>query len=81
MTNLELLTEAGWYELDGWMCDPKLDGEEVFLIKDIEDHSLPVLFATISSSAFNRGSRWQKQDMKDTLKQRIISIANNIDNM
>lgn len=89
MTNTELLKEAGWFEKDGWLCNPKLNGEAVFKLDctdnhfgDIDNKPLSWVLAVISATAFNAGSRWQhdrqlEQEVRN-LKQRIRDIEDQL---
>lgn len=35
MNNVELLMEMGFFERDGWLCNPNLNGEAVFKLGDL----------------------------------------------
>lgn len=78
-TNKELLLSAGWTIEDGWLCNPKLNGEKVFEVEHVELMDRYELFMRISNSAFNAGSRWQREDSKDYLKRQLQSLAKKVD--
>jgi len=74
-TNSELLRQAGWSFKDGWWCNPKLHDEGVFQPEDVNDWTLEQLFNIITATAFNAGSRWQRQDLKERVKKQVDQMA------
>lgn len=71
---ITLLKEMGFFEKDGWLCNPNLDGEAIFKLGDPiygpENKTLSWIMSVISSTAFNAGSRWgQKNTEKDLIEQ------------
>ena len=93
MDNKELLLAMGYFECDGWLCNPNLDGQPVFKLNSsafgCENVSLAELSAHMTASAFNAGTRWQETNMKKELAGRlrreadalegIVNDANNDD--
>ena len=71
MDNKELLLKMGFFERDGWLCNPSLNGEAVFKLNDpnygCENISLETLARVISASASNYGSRWQRDESNKRL--------------
>ena len=65
---IELLKQFGFFEKDGWLCNPKLGGEAVFKIGDprcgLEHMSLPSIMEVITATALNAGSRYQREEMR-----------------
>lgn len=75
MDNKELLLKMGFFERDGWLCNPKLDGQAVFKIDDpdfgCENETLAEMSSHMTAAAFNAGSRWQREDMKKMLAAKL----------
>lgn len=82
MDNISLLKEMGFFEKDGWLCNPKLEGEAIFKIGDpvygAEDKPLSWVMSVISASAFNAGTRWQEEDSKNQLVKELEGMIKKI---
>jgi hypothetical protein len=82
MDNRALLEEMGFFERDGWLCNPKLNGEAIFKINDpvynFETADLKWLLAVITATASNSGSRWGRDNERANLARELLSMADEL---
>ena len=71
MDNIEFLKAAGFFEKDGWLCNPKLNGEAIFKLGDatygVENKSMDWILSVISATAFNAGTCWSRVEERKNL--------------
>lgn len=71
MSNLELLKSWGFFENEGWLCNPKIEGEPIFQVEKINDYEMKYIVEVISATAFNAGSRWKEKEMKQSIVKEL----------
>lgn len=84
MDNIEFLKAAGFFERDGWLCNPKLNGEAIFKLGDpnygVEDKPMSWIFSVISATAFNTGCRYQREESKKAMINKLQDFIQEINN-
>jgi predicted RecB family nuclease len=82
MNNRALIEEMGFFERDGWMCNPNLDGEAVFKINDLyhnfETADLKWILSVITASASNFGSRWSRNNERANLARELMTVVDEL---
>ncbi len=81
MTNTETLKSWGFFEKNGWLCSPKLNGEEVFQVGQIDDKEMSYLIECLTAISFNSGSRWQRTESKKTLINELEKMVKKIEGL
>ena len=79
MTNIEMIKSWGFFEKDGWLCSPKLNGEAVFQIEKVDEWSMSYIIEVLQAVSFNAGSRWQRAESKTQLVSRFKSFIRKIE--
>ena len=84
MNNIEFLKSAGFFERDGWLCNPNLNGEAIFKLGDpnygVENKSISWIFSVISTTSFNAGVRHQEQESKKEMINKLQDFIQKINN-
>lgn len=77
--NTNLLMNAGWFVEDGWWCNPRLKGEKVFLVNEVDKYTLSELLQIVTASAFNNGTRWMRKESSEKLRAQLSKLAKTVD--
>lgn len=80
MTNTQTLKSWGFFERDGWICSPKLEGEAIFPIDEVDSKDMVYIINVISATAFNSGVRWQREHSKNQLISQMEDMIDTIKN-
>lgn len=82
MDNREFLEQMGFFESDGWMCNPKLDGEKVFKLDcklfGFEDKPLTWVVDVITATAINYGIRYAKEKERKLLANQLKALVGDL---
>ena len=79
MDNNKLLKDMGFFEHDGWLCNPTQNGEKTFKLFDpvfgAEGKSLDWILKVISAEAYNSGYRYGIKTTRERLADELIEKA------
>lgn len=78
MTHTDTLKSWGYFEKDGWLCSPHLNGEAIFQVGKIDDKEMSYLIHCISSTAFNAGSRFSRESAKEEVINELEKLIKKV---
>lgn len=78
MTNTEILKSWGYFEKDGWICSPHLNGEEVLQVGKIDDKEMSYIIHCISSTAFSAGSRFSQENARQQVVYELEKLIKKV---
>jgi hypothetical protein len=80
--NSDVLIAAGWQIVVAhdkrWFANPKLDNEPVFIVDDVDSMDTSMFLAIVTATAFNNGTRWQRNQTKNHIKERLYKQLDRI---
>lgn len=78
MTNTEILKSWSYFEKDGWICSPHLNGEAIFQVGEVDSKDMSYLIHCISSTAFNAGSRFTRESAKEQVVNELEKLIKKV---
>ena len=78
MTNTQILKSWGYFEKDGWICSPHLNGEAIFQVGKIDDKDMSYIIHCISSTAFNSGSRFSRESARNEVVNELEKLIKKV---